>query len=249
MITTEWNAAAYHQINSLQQWQADESLSQLKLLGEEDVLDVGCGDGRVTAEVASRLTSGTALGIDPSHKMVDYARQTYQRPNLSFEYGDARELSYLHRFDRVFSFNALHWLLRTDFPRAMDGLKRSLKPGGRALLRFVGKGPRTALEVVAAEVAEDHASPFTHLTLDEFYSMAGLHGFAVESLSLLDRHWDFEPNGFVEWARTTFVPWTGGMDQPSQDRFIHTVLDRYQQIVGRPDRFAFYQMVSELVLV
>lgn len=240
--TTEWNAAAYHQINSLQQWMAEESLSTLKVRGDETALDVGCGDGRVTEELSRRLPGGSILGVDPSTKMIEYAQKTY--PDVKFAVADARNLG-LTGFDLVVSFNALHWVPRPDFPRAMDSLRQALKPGGRALLRFVGKGPRPALEVVVQETAADHAGPFTHFTLDEFYQLAKQHGFSVDSMSLLDRHWDFPPGGFARWARTTFVPWTEKMSDP--EPFIARVLQSYEPLAGRPERFAFYQMVSELV--
>lgn len=247
MSTTEWNAASYHQINSLQQWLGEESLAQLKLRGDEQVLDIGCGDGRLSAEVAARCAF--VLGVDPSRQMVDYARKTYPLPNLSFEYGDARELSYDGRFDLIISFNALHWVPRADFPRTMNDLRRALKPGGRAHLRFVGKGPRQALEAVISEVAADHAAPFTHFTLDEFYALAGECGFGIESMGLLDRHWDFPEGGFAEWARTTFVAWTSRLSPEDSERFIADALERYARMLGRPNRFAFYQLLSDLVLL
>lgn len=246
-MSTEWNAASYHQINSLQQWLGEESLSRLELGPAEHVLDVGCGDGRLTAELAARVPRGAVLGVDPSHKMVDYATETYSAANLSFRLGDARDLGLEGGFDRLVSFNALHWVPRGDFPRALDSLRKALKPGGRAHLRLVGKGPRTALEVVAQEAAPNQPAPFTHFTLDEFYPLVGQHGFAIESMELLDRHWDFPEGGFAAWAETTFVPWTGGMSESQAQAFIQQVLERYGAVVGRPERFCFYQMVSELI--
>ena len=59
---TEWNAAEYHRRSALQKWLADESLAALELAGSERVLDVGCGDGKITAEIAERLPGGAALG-------------------------------------------------------------------------------------------------------------------------------------------------------------------------------------------
>ena len=71
---TEWDAKGYSERNSLQRWLAQEHLAMLELDGTERVLDIGCGDGRITAEIARRLESGSILGIDPSTHMIDFAQ-------------------------------------------------------------------------------------------------------------------------------------------------------------------------------
>ena len=63
---TEWNAREYYQRSALQKWLADKSLTGLDLGGSERVLDIGCGDGKITAEIAERLPSGSVVGVDPS---------------------------------------------------------------------------------------------------------------------------------------------------------------------------------------
>ena len=87
---TEWQGAEYESIARLQQWLADDSLASLVLGGTERVLDVGCGNGKVTAEIAARLPDGSVLGVDPSHDMVTFARRTHTAANLTFEVADAR---------------------------------------------------------------------------------------------------------------------------------------------------------------
>ena len=67
---TEWDACGYARISALQQAMATEVLALLKLNGSERVLDVGCGNGKVTAEIASRVPAGTVLGIDSSADMI-----------------------------------------------------------------------------------------------------------------------------------------------------------------------------------
>ena len=70
---TEWAASEYARISQLQETMAAEVLSLLDLKGIERVLDVGCGNGKVTAEIASRVPHGTVLGIDSSAEMVAFA--------------------------------------------------------------------------------------------------------------------------------------------------------------------------------
>src|SRR5262249_828930 len=74
---TEWNASEYNSRSALQKWLAGKSLAGLDVRGSERVLDVGCGDGKITAEIAERLPSGSVVGVDPSTGMITFAREHF----------------------------------------------------------------------------------------------------------------------------------------------------------------------------
>jgi trans-aconitate 2-methyltransferase len=144
---TEWNARGYAEISGLQQAMTAEVLSRLELRGDERILDLDRGNGRVTAEIAGRVGRGSVLGLDASSEMIAYARRQYSRnahPNLDFRVGDARELPFHGEFDVVVSFNALHWVPEQE--RALRSISAALKPGGMACLRLVPKGTRPSVE-------------------------------------------------------------------------------------------------------
>src|ERR1700752_3681881 len=110
---TQWQASSYARESSLQRQVAEKQLSHLTLKGDERVLDVGCGDGKITAEIAARVPRGSVLGVDPSQNMIAFATGHFgpaNRPTLPLEVADVRRLTYWKEFDRVFSFNALHWV-------------------------------------------------------------------------------------------------------------------------------------------
>src|SRR5262249_4279494 len=101
---TEWNASDYSRQSSLQQAMAEEQLSLLTLAGTERVLDVGCGDGKITAEIAARVPHGWVLGVDPSQSMIAFGSSHFGPPvraNLRFEVADVRGLPYCEEFDLV----------------------------------------------------------------------------------------------------------------------------------------------------
>ena len=90
-----WNAADYAANSAVQQTWARELIAQLHLRGDEHILDVGCGDGKVTAEIARAVPRGSVAGVDASAPMIEFARQTFPRgkvPNLEFQVMDAREI-------------------------------------------------------------------------------------------------------------------------------------------------------------
>lgn len=258
---TEWPADDYARQSSLQEAMAREQLARLTLRGDERILDVGCGDGKISAAIAARLPAGSVLGVDPSRDMVAFATSRFGGPgfaNLRFEVADARQLPYWREFDLVVSFNALHWVREQD--RALASIRRGLKPSGRALLKFVPQGARTSLEDVIEEMRgagrwsewfADFQTPFVHFAAEEYRAMAERSGFRVERLEVRDRAWDFKTReSFVAFARATFVEWTGRLPPTQWDAFINDVLDRYQAIAAESpaerNTFKFYQM--EVVL-
>jgi trans-aconitate methyltransferase len=95
--TAEWNAADYAANSVVQQTWARELMAKLNLRGNEHILDIGCGDGKVTAEIAHAIPRGVAIGIDASPQMIEFARKTFSRskfPNLEFHVMDARQIRF-----------------------------------------------------------------------------------------------------------------------------------------------------------
>jgi trans-aconitate 2-methyltransferase len=90
-----WNPADYAANSVVQQAWARELIAKLNLRGDEHILDVGCGDGKVTAEIARAVPRGSVTGIDASADMIGFARKTFplsQVPNLQFQNCDARRI-------------------------------------------------------------------------------------------------------------------------------------------------------------
>ena len=90
-----WDPAAYAANSSSQQAWARELIARLKLRGDERILDVGCGDGKVSAELARAVPRGSATGVDASPQMIEFAQKTFppaEISNLKFQVMDAREI-------------------------------------------------------------------------------------------------------------------------------------------------------------
>ena len=101
----------------------------------QHVLDVGCGTGVVTREVARRVgPGGRVVGLDPSPLMLSVARELAEQEGvheqIEFRVGDVRDLSFRDAtFDVIVAITALSHT--TDAERAIPGLLRVLRPGGR----------------------------------------------------------------------------------------------------------------------
>ena len=252
---TEWNAAGYERISALQAAMAEEVLALVPLRGAERILDVGCGNGKTTAEIAARVPQGSVVGVDASAGMIAFAaaHSTPQR-NLQFAVADARHLAYRNEFDLVVSFNALHWIPQQDL--ALRSIHTALKPDGAAQLRLVPKGERKSLEDVLEETCRSSRwagyfksfhDPYLHLTPEQYQGLAERNGFRCESLRVSAKAWDFESrDAFLAFGGVTFVEWTQHLAEGDRLRFATEVLDRYQSVAceapGQQNLFRFYQM-------
>ena len=127
----EWNGENYHHYSQIQYQLAHELLKLYSFQGEEKILDVGCGDGKITTEIAAKIPSGCVVGVDKSASMIAFAQRTFGSllfANLHFELQDAVALPYENAFDVVFSFCCLHWV--KDQLAALKSIHSSLKPYG-----------------------------------------------------------------------------------------------------------------------
>src|SRR4029434_5482683 len=140
----EWNANSYHQVSTPQFDWGTAVLERLPLAGDELVLDVGCGTGRLTEKLLERLPHGHVVGIDVSRNMLQVAHEFLRPrfgPRIQLVLADASDLPVSGAADAVFSTATFHWV--RDHPRLFRGLYRALKPGGRVVAQC-GGGPNIA---------------------------------------------------------------------------------------------------------
>lgn len=254
---TEWNAKLYRERSNLQQAMAAEVLRALELAGTERVLDVGCGDGRISAEIARRVPRGTVVGVDASSRMIELASEK-SGPNLHFEVADARTLPYSREFDLVVSFNALHWIHEQDL--ALGCMHKALEPGGTAHLRLVPMGARKSIETVLEETRSSSSwskyfrefrDPYLRLTEEQYCSLAERSGFRVEHIQTESKTWDFQTRAeFLAFGSVTMVEWTKQLPENLRPAFLTEVLDSYRVVAaeepGEENAFKFYQMTIVL---
>jgi trans-aconitate 2-methyltransferase len=139
-LTDTWDPEDYHKHSYPQYTFALGLIGRLGLGGDERILDIGCGDGKITAQLAARVSNGFVLGIDNSGEMILFAKNMFPRsahPNLSFRYGDAVNLPFSQEFDVIVAFASLHWT--ADLATVLQGIKSSLAPGGRFAAQLMAK--------------------------------------------------------------------------------------------------------------
>ncbi len=236
-----WDPEDYHRSSAAQQRMALELLSDVQLRGDERMLDIGCGDGKITAHIAGLVPQGSILGIDRSEDMIRFARETYppeKHPNLTFDAGDASHLDFFGEFDVIFSNSALHWVL--DQAPVLAGMKRSLKPGGKIYLQMGGRGnaSRTweALSVLMVQERwsryfNDFSFPYGFYGPDEYREWLVEAGFEPRRVELVARDMALEGReGLAAWIRTTWLPFTQRVPEDEREIFISELIAEYMKI-------------------
>jgi trans-aconitate 2-methyltransferase len=233
-----WDSEDYARHSSAQAEWALELLGKLGLQGGEQVLDIGSGDGKVTAAVAAQVPRGGVLGIDSSPNMVERARRAYppqRHPNLRFQLGDAQELDFRERFDVAFSNATLHWV--RDQRRVLLGVARALKPGGRLLFQMGGRGNGQEILRKLKELAREppwdawlasFPCPWSFHGPEEYRGwlvQAGLQAHRVELLPKLMRQQG--EAGLAGWVRTTWLPYTQAVPAKRREELVLRIVDRY----------------------
>jgi trans-aconitate methyltransferase len=196
---TAWDAARYQNQHSFV-WRYGATLvDSLNPQPGERILDVGCGTGQLTAEIAR--SGATVTGLDKSAEMLAEARKNY--PDLEFVLGDAASFHFAKPFDAVFSNAALHWV--QDAEGAVRSIARALRASGRFVAEFGGQGNIASVQAVLRAVlgpSADQQSPWYYPSADEYAALLQGHGFQVRDASLFDRPTPLEgEDGMANWLR------------------------------------------------
>lgn len=234
----KWNAEGYANHSSPQQEWGTELFNKLSLEGNERLLDIGCGDGKITIKIAGSLPEGSIVGIDNSGEMIELARRKYPEEdfqNVRFRQIDARNLLFDGEFDVVFSNAALHWI-QNHYP-VLQGINRSLKPGGKILLQMGGKGNGAELIGVADKLIKSRRweKYFTTFTFSyAFYTpeqyqhwlkKVGLQPIRTELIPKMISH--DSPDAMMAWLEKVFIPYLELIPKAKRRHFLNELIEKY----------------------
>ncbi len=224
-----WNAALYQNSHGFV-WEYGRDLLQLLAAqGGERILDLGCGTGQLTAEIAR--SGAQVTGADNSPDMIGEARRNF--PELRFELADARSLPFREEFDAVFSNAALHWV--PDPNAAAASIARALKPGGRFVAELGGKGNNAAVLDAAFQALGDlgvpenaRQTPWYFPSIGEYTPVLERHGLEVTFAVLFERPTRLEggAQGLADWITMFGARLTAPLQRDQHPEFIRR-LEQY----------------------
>lgn len=231
-----WNTVLYEQ-NHAFVWQYGESVVELLApQAGERILDLGCGTGQLTAKIAE---SGACVrGIDADRAMVDRAKNNY--PSINFTVADARSFAVDELFDAVFSNAALHWIKEPD--AVINCIGKALKPGGRFVAEFGGKGNVEAIVTGISSVLSEIGfgelgamNPWYFPSMGEYAGLLENGGFEVNYAVLFDRPTSLEggSSGMVNWIEMFAGGWLSGLSEEVRSTAIQAVAEKVRSSLYR----------------
>jgi trans-aconitate 2-methyltransferase len=236
-----WQAEDYHYHSSVQNDAAVQLLQQIQLKGYEQVLDVGCGDGKITAKLAKRLPNGSAIGIDASPEMIDFACKAFSKdyyPNLIFSVQDAQQFDYGAKLDLIFSSFALQWL--PDPGLFFKCAYKSLKFAGY-LAVTIPLGISAELEKTIKIISTSPRwstyfqtfSPKWHfITDDEYKQLLEESNFISTQFTVVSQAVIFSSRENFENYVIQWFPYLNPLPQHLKQVFFKQVIDKYLEITS-----------------
>ncbi|KTC83376.1 methyltransferase [Legionella cherrii] len=154
----------YSKNNALQYNFAMKLLSKISFDSKSRVLDIGCGDGVITNEIAQIVREGCVFGTDISEQMIEFASKKYiDQYNLRFLVMDGSKNIFREQFDVIISFNCLHWI--KDQENALFGIAKSAANGAQIALLL------------------SHKKSLYHLVLDKVCSSVKWKDYFIDFIS------------------------------------------------------------------
>lgn len=198
----------------------------------ERILDLGCGDGVLTEEIADR--GAIVIGVDASAEQVAAARQR----GLDARVIDGAKLDFQTEFNAVFSNAALHWMRPPE--AVIAGVWRALRPGGRFIAEMGAEGNvgsvREALWAALERRGIDAAAidPWYFPTLEDYRGRLEAQGFQIGSIERMERPTPVVA-GMEAWLETFAVAFTSALPAAERPALIAEVVGAVRERLQQGD--------------
>ena len=244
MNTFEFDGEKYKKASRHQKEWGNSLIAELSLRGNEAILDLGCGDGGLTEELAQAVPEGNVLGIDASAGMIETARQR-KRDNLEFRQTDINDIEFENMFDVIFSNAALHWV--KDHTKLLHNTFRALKEKGVLLWDFAGEGNCSNFFSVGwdqmksqkyEQYFREFEWPWYMPAKADYEKLVAAVGFSVYDVAEVNRDRSFaDADEMIKWIdQPSIVPFISILPDDIKGDFrkdvIRVMLERTQQQDG-----------------
>ena len=231
----EFDAEKYKKASKHQKEWGKKLISELNLAGSEKILDLGCGDGLITAQLAELVPNGLVIGIDASQNMIDLAGKTHKIQNLRFDLMDINEIESENEFDIIISNATLHWI--KDHKKLLSNVCKALKAGGITHFNFAADGNCSAFfKVVRGIMAEDKYAgyfdnfewPWYMPIIEEYEKLLEVSDFREIKVWGENRDRFFpDKETMIGWVdQPSLVPFLKYIDGPDKKTFRDTMVER-----------------------
>lgn len=234
----QWDAQDYRRNSSAQSQWAGELLQKIPLIGTERILDLGCGDGKVTLLLRDKVPNGSVVGIDNSLQMIELAQKTFpssQYPNLTFIRQDIRELAFDREFDLIFSNAVLHWI--KDHSLILLRIAKALRENGKICFQMGGRGNASEIfEIIDSMICSppwkeyfpNFEFPYGFYDVSTYQSWLNQAGLKPIRIELIPKDMIHTEDGLKGWIRTTWLPYLQQIPSSLHEKFISQIISMYK---------------------
>jgi trans-aconitate methyltransferase len=186
----------------------------------ERILDLGCGDGVLTAKLAAMGCN--VVGVDGSAAQIEAARKL----GLDARVMNGEALDFDSEFDAVFSNAALHWMRNSA--QVIAGVHRALRPQGRFVAELGGHGCVATIKTALVEalnrrgVNGEAAIPWYFPTVEDYSQQLKSGGFIVNYIALIPRPTPL-PGDVTGWLETFAESFTSTLPAAERSGYIAEV--------------------------
>ncbi len=234
-----WNAEDYKENSKFQMKWGEELIGKLNLQSKDSVIDIGCGDGKISAMISKIAVSGKTLGIDSSENMVKLASVSFpneQYQNLTFAKMDAAEIKLNEKFDAAFSNACLHWV--KDHDMVLKGVRSCLKKNGKILFQMGGSGNAQDVTDSFSEVMKKNEwknyfngfmTPYCFYGMEHYEKWLPENDFKTVRIELIPKDMVYSnKDAFKGWLRTTWFPYTDPLPETLREDFLSDIVKTYK---------------------
>lgn len=230
--TEQWNGKEYAKHSKSQEKDANALLKNIPLKGDENILDIGCGDGRFTLLLATQYTKGDVIGIDPSDSMMNKANSLKKPQNLTFLKEKAETYSLPKRFDLIVSIHTLHWV--KDQKQALSNMLNHLKPGGKIYFILAPSKEGLPFDRALKSTLKKWHKEFAHFENNQyFYDMETYRkllvdaGFHVNNISYTFNEKKYQnQTELANWIKQ-WLPHYKYLSKDKNELFLQDLMDAY----------------------
>ena len=232
MSAQRWDPVRYARHASFVAVNGESVLEWLALRPGERILDLGCGDGRLTLKLAEAACD--VVGVDASPEQIEAAR----RLGLNAQFADARSLPFRDEFDVVFSNATLHWV--KDARAAAASVFNSLRPGGRFVGEMGGAGNVAAIrnalhdELGHRGIDPVPLDPWYFPTPDEYRRVLEDAGFRVLRIAIIPRPTTL-PTDLAGWLETFAGSFAAALPEADRTALFAAVQERVRPALQQAD--------------
>ncbi len=233
-----WKGDEYAKNSQSQKASAVDFIQQVHFKGTESILDVGCGDGKITAAMAKRVPRGSVIGIDISSSMIQAAQNAFcNQSNLSFSVQDAAKVHYDQEFDLITSFTVMQWVLEQK--AALQCFEKALKPGGKLWIQMptgLPKAMQCALEKTLVHPRWksfflEFSAPWRFYHADEYQTLLLSTHLTPKRLEVTTKHEQFPSRVAFHGFLKQWFPYLRPLPLDQRDAFLTDLLDNYLSIL------------------